>query len=50
MESSPVDLDAKQIVRWIMAEQAAAPSTFKTSAACDRVAGDSRAQRASSRR
>jgi hypothetical protein len=36
MESFPVDIDAKhdidakQIVRWIMAEQAAAPSTFKT--------------------
>ncbi len=32
MESFPVDLDAGQIVRWIMAEQAAAPSTFKTRA------------------
>lgn len=30
MESFPVDIDAKQIVRWIMAEQAAAPTTFKT--------------------
>ena len=32
MESFPVDIDAEQIVRWIMAEQAAAPSTFKTTA------------------
>ncbi len=32
MESFPVDIDAGQIVRWIMAEQAAAPATFKTSA------------------
>jgi len=32
MESFPVDIDAAQIVRWIMAEQAAAPSTFKTTA------------------
>ncbi len=32
MESFPVDIDAEQIVRWVMAEQAAAPSTFKTTA------------------
>jgi len=32
MESFPVDVDAGQIVRWVMAEQAADPSTFKTSA------------------
>jgi hypothetical protein len=32
MESFPLDIDAGQIVRWIMAEQAAMPSTFKTSA------------------
>jgi len=32
MDSFPVDIDAKQIVRWIMAEQARAPSTFKTAA------------------
>ena len=32
MESFPVDIDAEQIVRWIMAEQAATPSTFKTTA------------------
>ena len=32
MESFPVDIDAEQIVRWVMAEQAAAPSTFKTNA------------------
>ncbi len=32
MESFPVDIDAEQIVRWIMAEQAAAPSAFKTTA------------------
>lgn len=30
MESIPVDIDAGQIVRWVMKEQAAAPSTFKT--------------------
>ena len=32
MESFPVNIDAEQIVRWVMAEQAAAPSTFKTTA------------------
>ena len=32
MESFPVDIDAGQIVRWIMAEQAAAPSGLKTDA------------------
>ena len=32
MESFPIDIDADQVVRWIMAEQAAAPSTFKTTA------------------
>jgi len=32
MESFPLDIDAGQIVRWIMAEQAAVPSTFKTTA------------------
>lgn len=32
MESFPVDIDAGQVVRWIMAEQAVAPSTFKTTA------------------
>ena len=32
MESFPVNIDAEQVVRWIMAEQAAAPSTFKTTA------------------
>ena len=30
MESVPVDIDAGQIVRWVMAEQAAVPLTFKT--------------------
>jgi|GEM_PF-5478907 len=30
MESFPVDTDAVQIVRWIMAEQTATPSAFKT--------------------
>jgi hypothetical protein len=28
MESFPVDIDAEQIVRWIIAEQAATPSPF----------------------
>jgi hypothetical protein len=32
MERFPVDIDAEQIVRWVMAELAAAPSTFKTTA------------------
>ncbi|MGA8650680.1 MAG: hypothetical protein WB677_08660 [Xanthobacteraceae bacterium] len=32
MESFPVDIDVEQIVRWIMAEKAAAPATFKTTA------------------
>jgi len=32
MESIPVDVDAGQIVRWIIAEQAATPATFKTTA------------------
>ena len=32
MESFPVNIDAEQVVRWIMTEQAAAPSTFKTTA------------------
>ena len=32
MESFPVDIDAEQIVRWIIAERAATPSTFKTTA------------------
>ncbi len=32
MERFPVDIDAGQIVRWVMAEQAAAPSSFKTNA------------------
>ena len=32
MESFPVDIDAEQIVRWIIAEQAATPSPFKTTA------------------
>ena len=32
MESFPVDIDAEQLVRWIVAEQAIAPSTFKTTA------------------
>ena len=32
MESVPVDVDAEQIVRWIIAEQAATPATFKTTA------------------
>ena len=32
MESFPVDIDAEQIVRWIIAEQTAAPSTFRTTA------------------
>ena len=32
MESFPVDIDAEQIVRWIVAEQAAAPTIFKTAA------------------
>ena len=32
MERFPVDIDAEQIVRWVMAEQAAAPSSFKTNA------------------
>ena len=32
MESFPVDIDPEQVVRWIMAEHAAAPSTLKTSA------------------
>ena len=29
MESFPVDIDPAQVVRWIMAEHAAAPSTLK---------------------
>jgi hypothetical protein len=32
METYPVDLDAGQIVRWILAEQREAPSTFRISA------------------
>ena len=32
METFPVDIDAEQVVRWIMTEQSAAPSTFKTTA------------------
>jgi len=32
MDSFPVDIDAGQIVRWIMAERAASPSTFKVTA------------------
>ena len=32
MESFPVDIDVEQIVRWIMAEKAAEPATFKTTA------------------
>ena len=32
MVDFPVNIDAKQLVRWIMAEQVAAPSTFKTTA------------------
>ena len=32
MESFPVDIDAEQIVRWIIAEQAVTPSPFKTTA------------------
>jgi hypothetical protein len=32
MERFPVNIDAEQVVRWIMAEQATAPSTFKTTA------------------
>ena len=32
MESFPVNIDAEQVVRWIMTEQAAAPSTFETTA------------------
>jgi len=32
MESFPVDIDAEQVVRWVIAEQVAAPSTFKTTA------------------
>ena len=29
METYPVDLDAGQILRWVMAEQQTAPSTFR---------------------
>lgn len=29
MEPYPVDIDAGQVVRWIMAEHRAAPSTFR---------------------
>jgi hypothetical protein len=32
MESFPVDLDARQIVRWVMAKQAVSPVMFKTAA------------------
>jgi len=32
MESFPIDLDARQIVRWVMTKQAASPSMFRTSA------------------
>jgi len=32
MERFPVDIDAAQVIRWIMAEQAAKPATFKTTA------------------
>lgn len=32
MERFPVDIDAEQIVRWIVAEQAATPAPFKTMA------------------
>jgi len=32
MQSFPVDIDAEQIVRWIMAEQAIAPRAFRTTA------------------
>lgn len=32
MQTFPVDIDAEQIVRWIMAEQSAAPMSFRVSA------------------
>ena len=32
METYPVDIDPKQVVRWIMAEHHATPSTFRTTA------------------
>ena len=32
MQTYPVDTDPEQIVRWVMAEQQAAPSTLRTSA------------------
>jgi hypothetical protein len=32
METFPVDIDPEQIVRWIIAEQRAAPSTFRITA------------------
>lgn len=32
METYPVDLDAGQIVRWVLAEQREAPSTFRITA------------------
>jgi len=32
MESFPVDIDPGQVVRWIIAEHAIAPSTLKTTA------------------
>jgi len=32
METYPVDLDPEQIVRWLMVEQQAAPSTFRITA------------------
>ena len=32
METFPVDIDAEQVVRWIMTEQSATPSMFKTTA------------------
>ena len=34
METYPVDLDPEQLVRWIVAEQKAAPSAFRVSARC----------------
>lgn len=32
METYPVDIDAGQVVRWVIAEQRAAPSTFRITA------------------
>jgi hypothetical protein len=45
MESFPLDIDAAQVVRWIMAEQSDAPSTFKMTARLTTEAKETPARR-----